>query len=445
VAQLARHPQRPYTLDYAASIFEEFTSCTATACTPTISRSWAASRGSRPAGHAHRAPEGRDTKERVRRNYGIQAGGLSQGAPADEARGAFRIPVITLIDTRRLSGVGSEERNQSEADRAQPVRDGAAARAVITAVIGEVARAERSRSGVRRLIMLQYSVYSSSLRRDARRSCGERRQEGTRRGRDGITAERLSKLGLVDEVLKEPLGGAHRDPQVMADALQEALVRNLAEVANWPEDELLARRYDRCARKAYSTRTESSWHSQPPGWHRRSKAASRRSRVRIRPVRRAERGLDSTVLLTGLARARARAPGRHCARRTSITACMPIPERGRTMRAPGDELGCRWYRSGWTRGPRRESPEEVARKSRYAALAGLLEADEVLLTAHHADDQSKPCCCSGCGRRAALVAGMPAVAAFAAGWHARPLLGFSRGELHAWACEARLAWLEASV
>jgi acetyl-CoA carboxylase carboxyl transferase subunit alpha len=61
----------------------------------------------------------------------------------------------------------------------------------------------------------------------------------------GITAERLDKLGLVDEVLKEPLGGAHRDPQVMADALQQALVRHLVEVADWPEEELLRRRYDR--------------------------------------------------------------------------------------------------------------------------------------------------------------------------------------------------------
>jgi acetyl-CoA carboxylase carboxyl transferase subunit alpha len=61
----------------------------------------------------------------------------------------------------------------------------------------------------------------------------------------GITADRLSKLGLVDEVLKEPLGGAHRDPQAMADSLQEALLRHLGEVAAWPEEELVTRRYAR--------------------------------------------------------------------------------------------------------------------------------------------------------------------------------------------------------
>jgi acetyl-CoA carboxylase carboxyl transferase subunit alpha len=61
----------------------------------------------------------------------------------------------------------------------------------------------------------------------------------------GITAERLDKLGLVDEVLKEPLGGAHRDPQLMADTLKQALIRHLGEVSQWPEEELVARRYDR--------------------------------------------------------------------------------------------------------------------------------------------------------------------------------------------------------
>jgi acetyl-CoA carboxylase carboxyl transferase subunit alpha len=94
--------------------------------------------------------------------------------------------------------------------------------------------------------MLQYSVYSV-ISPEGCASILWKSADKKELAADamGITAERLSKLGLVDEVLKEPLGGAHRDPQVMADALQEALVRNLAEVANWPEDELLARRYDR--------------------------------------------------------------------------------------------------------------------------------------------------------------------------------------------------------
>ena len=156
-------------------------------------------------------------------------------------------------------------------------------------------------------------------------------------------------------------------------------------------------------------------------------------------------GLDSTVLLTGLARARAASTwpplraahvdhGLHAdsgawAERCALQAM--------ELRVPLVQVRVD------ARPAAGESPEEAARKARYAALAGLLEADEVLLTAHHADDQLETVLLQwlrGGGLRS--VAGMPAVAAFAAGWHARPLLGFSRGELHAWACEARLAWLE---
>ena len=156
-------------------------------------------------------------------------------------------------------------------------------------------------------------------------------------------------------------------------------------------------------------------------------------------------GLDSTVLLTGLARARAAStwpPLRAAHVDHGLHADSGAWAERCALEAM--ELGVPLVQVRVDARPAAgESPEEAARKARYAALAGLLEGGEVLLTAHHADDQLETVLLQwlrGGGLRS--VAGMPAVASFAAGWHARPLLGFSRGELHAWACEARLAWLE---
>jgi acetyl-CoA carboxylase carboxyl transferase subunit alpha len=160
----------------------------------------------------------------------------------------FRIPVVTLIDTPgAYPGVGSEERNQSEAIARNLFEMARLRVPVITAVIGEGGSGGALAIGVcDRLIMLQYSVYSV-ISPEGCASILWKSADKKELAADamGITAERLDKLGLVDEVLKEPLGGAHRDPQVMADGLQQALVRHLAEVANWPEEELLRRRYDR--------------------------------------------------------------------------------------------------------------------------------------------------------------------------------------------------------
>ena len=118
---------------------------------------------------------------------------------------------------------------------------------VITAVIGEGGSGGALAIGVcDRLLMLQYSVYSV-ISPEGCASILWKSADKKELAADamGITAERLDKLGLVDEVLKEPLGGAHRDPQAMADSLKEALVRHLDEVAQLPEDVLLAKRYER--------------------------------------------------------------------------------------------------------------------------------------------------------------------------------------------------------
>ena len=250
VAQLARHPQRPYTLDYAAAIFEEFHELHG-------DRMYAddlaivggfARLAARPVmliGHQ----KGRDTKERVRRNYGMpKPEGYRKALRLMKLAERFRIPVITLIDTPgAYPGVGSEERNQSEAIARNLFEMARLRVPVITAVIGEGGSGGALAIGVcDRLIMLQYSVYSV-ISPEGCASILWKSADKKELAADamGITAERLDKLGLVDEVLKEPLGGAHRDPQAMADSLKDALVRHLAQVASWPEEELLTRRYDR--------------------------------------------------------------------------------------------------------------------------------------------------------------------------------------------------------
>ena len=250
VAQLARHPLRPYTLDYAAAIFDEFHELhgdrmymddAAIVC-------GLARLDGRPVvliGHQ----KGRDTKERVRRNYGMpKPEGYRKALRFMKLAERFRLPLVTLIDTPgAYPGVGSEERNQSEAIARNLFEMAQLEVPVITAVIGEGGSGGALAIGVcDRLLMLQYSVYSvispegcaSILWKSADRK--ELAAEAM-----GITAERLSKLGLVDEVLREPLGGAHREPQQMADILKESLLRHLREVEQLPGPELLARRYTR--------------------------------------------------------------------------------------------------------------------------------------------------------------------------------------------------------
>jgi len=250
VAQLARHPQRPYTLDYAATLFDEFHELHGDrmyADDHAIAGGPARLDG-RPVmliGHQ----KGRDTKERVRRNYGMpKPEGYRKALRLMKLAERFRLPLITLVDTPgAYPGVGSEERNQSEAIARNLFEMAMLRVPVITAVIGEGGSGGALAIGVcDRLIMLEYSVYSvispegcaSILWRSADKK--ELAAEAM-----GITAERLVKLGLVDEVVKEPLGGAHRDPEAMGGDLKAALLRHLREVEQWPEEQLLERRYAR--------------------------------------------------------------------------------------------------------------------------------------------------------------------------------------------------------
>jgi len=250
ITQLARHPQRPYTLDYIPLVFTEFQELHG-------DRMYAddqaivggvARLGGTPVMLIGQQ-KGRDTKERVRRNYGMpKPEGYRKARRLMLLAERFGLPLVTLIDTPgAYPGVGSEERNQSEAIARNLFDMARLPVPVVSCVIGEGGSGGALAIGVcDRLLMLQYSVYSvispegcaSILWKSA-----DRRELAAEAM--GITAQRLSRLDLVDEVIPEPLGGAHRDPQAMAESLREALVRRLAELTALPADVLLAERQRR--------------------------------------------------------------------------------------------------------------------------------------------------------------------------------------------------------
>jgi acetyl-CoA carboxylase carboxyl transferase subunit alpha len=250
ITQLARHPQRPYTLDYVSMIFTD----------------WQELHGDRMysddlaiVGGLARLDgtpvmligqqKGRDTKERVRRNYGMpKPEGYRKALRLLKMAERFRIPIITLIDTPgAYPGIGSEERGQSEAIARNLFEMSNLAAPVLSVVIGEGGSGGALAIGVcDRLVMLQFSVYSVI----SPESCASILWKSTDKKEIaadamGGTAERLKKLGLVDEVLKEPHGGAHRDPQAMAEVLKQSLVKNLAELRNQPITQLLDARQAR--------------------------------------------------------------------------------------------------------------------------------------------------------------------------------------------------------
>jgi len=247
ITQLARHPQRPYTLDYIPVLFSDFVELHGDRMYADDSAmiGGTARLDGRPVMLVGQQ-KGRDTKERVRRNYGMpKPEGYRKALRLMKLAERFRLPLITLIDTPgAYPGIGSEERNQSEAIARNLFEMAELEVPVLSCVIGEGGSGGALAIGVcDRLLMLQYSIYSvispegcaSILWKSA-----DKRELAAEAM--GVTAERLRRLRLVDEVLREPLGGAHRDPPAMADSLKAALMRHLDEIAGLPPADLLARR-----------------------------------------------------------------------------------------------------------------------------------------------------------------------------------------------------------
>ena len=252
ITQLARHPHRPYTLDYIGAICTDFTELHGDrmyADDGAIVGGVARLEG-RPImiiGHQ----KGRDTKERVRRNYGMpRPEGYRKALRLMHLAERFDLPLVTLIDTQgAYPGVGAEERGQSEAIARNLLEMSTLAVPVVTVVTGEGGSGGALAIGVcDRLLMLQYSTYSV-ISPEGCASILWKSQDKREAAAEALnlTADRLERLGLVDQVIEEPLGGAHRDPAATAASLKAALLAHLEPLEALPRETLLAARSARIA------------------------------------------------------------------------------------------------------------------------------------------------------------------------------------------------------
>jgi acetyl-CoA carboxylase carboxyl transferase subunit alpha len=250
ISQLSRHPGRPYTLDYIEHIltdFHELHGDRAYADDPAIVCGLARLDGLPVMVIGHQ--KGRDTKEKIYRNFGMpRPEGYRKALRVMKMAERFKIPVICLIDTPgAYPGIGAEERGQSEAIARNLFEMAKLRTPVICTIIGEGGSGGALAIGVGdRLIMLEYSTYSvispegcaSILWKSADKS--QLAAEAM-----GITSDRIREQGFLDEVVREPLGGGHRDFKIIALNLKEALIRHLSELRHQPIDDILEKRYQR--------------------------------------------------------------------------------------------------------------------------------------------------------------------------------------------------------
>ncbi|BBJ97095.1 acetyl-CoA carboxylase carboxyltransferase subunit alpha [Xanthomonas campestris] len=250
VSQLARHPQRPYTLDYINTMCDEFQELAG-------DRAYADDKAivgglgridGRPVviiGHQ----KGRDTKSKVARNFGMpRPEGYRKALRLMKLAERFRLPLLTFIDTPgAYPGIGAEERGQSEAIARNLMEMAELKVPVICTVIGEGGSGGALAIGVGdRTLMLEYGTYSvispegcaSILWKDAAKAKDAAEQLG-------LTAKRLKGLGLVDKVIREPTGGAHRNPEQMGKRLKAVLLNELDALEKVPVDALMQQRYER--------------------------------------------------------------------------------------------------------------------------------------------------------------------------------------------------------
>jgi acetyl-CoA carboxylase carboxyl transferase subunit alpha len=252
ITQLARHPQRPYTLDYLNQAFTEFEELHGDRMfgdDQALIGGLARLDGEAVMVIGHQ--KGRDTKERVRRNYGMpKPEGYRKALRLMRMAERFGLPLITFIDTPgAYPGLDSEERGQSEAIARNLFEMTKLRVPIVSVVIGEGGSGGALAIGVcDRLLMLQYSTYSV-ISPEGCASILWKSADKKEIAADamGLTADRLKSLGLVDEVIAEPLGGAHRNAAVIASSLQDALARHLAVLRAKPIETLLAERAARIA------------------------------------------------------------------------------------------------------------------------------------------------------------------------------------------------------
>lgn len=252
VAQVARHPLRPHTLDYIKLIspdFQELHGDRMYSDDPAMVGGLGRLDGKSVMFIGNQ--KGRNTKSRVLRNYGMaKPEGYRKALRLMKMAERFRLPVITLIDTPgAYPGIGAEERGQSEAIARNLFEMSRLRTPIISTVIGEGGSGGALAIGLAdRVLILRYAVYAVI----SPEGCASILWKSADKAADaadamGITADRLSELGLVDEIIPEPLGSAHRDPEAMAQTLQNALISHLRDLEVLDTGELLNRRSARLA------------------------------------------------------------------------------------------------------------------------------------------------------------------------------------------------------
>jgi acetyl-CoA carboxylase carboxyl transferase subunit alpha len=253
ITQLARHPQRPYTLDYANAICDEFHELHGDRLfreDAAIVGGWARLDGETVMVIGQQ--RGRDTKENLKRNFGMpHPEGYRKALRLMKLAEKFHVPVMTLIDTTGAwAGLGAEERGQSEAIASNLFEMSRLEVPVIATVIGEGGSGGALALGVAdRVLMFENSVYSvisvegcaAILWKDGKSPEMKERAASAMR----ITAQDLLELGVIDEIIPEPPGGAHADHEAAARSLQEALVRNLDGLRRYKPDKLVRRRREK--------------------------------------------------------------------------------------------------------------------------------------------------------------------------------------------------------
>ncbi len=250
IAQLARHPQRPYTLDYVERIFTDFEELHGDrhfADDPSIVGGMARLEGHPVMVIGHQ--KGRDTREKLRRNFGMpRPEGYRKALRLMELAERFRLPILTFIDTPgAYPGIDAEERGQSEAIAKNLQVMSELKVPVLCTVIGEGGSGGALAIGVGdRIFMLQYSTYSVI----SPEGCASILWKSAEKAKEaaealGITAQRLKELELIDDIIEEPLGGAHRNPDEMADRLRRRLVSELEALSAVPAEQLVESRYRR--------------------------------------------------------------------------------------------------------------------------------------------------------------------------------------------------------
>ena len=250
VSQLARHPARPYTLDYIRVICDEFQELAgdrAFSDDAAIVGGLGRINGRSVVIIGHQ--KGRDTKSKIKRNFGMpRPEGYRKALRLMKLAERFKLPLLTFIDTPgAYPGVGAEERGQSEAIARNLLEMSELKIPVICTVIGEGGSGGALAIGVGdRTLMLEYSTYSVI----SPEGCASILWKSSDKAKDaaeqlGLTAKRLLELGLIDKVVREPIGGAHRNPKQMGTRLKAVLLNELDVLEQLSAEELLDRRYKR--------------------------------------------------------------------------------------------------------------------------------------------------------------------------------------------------------